>query len=113
MQTQKALEDVRELLIHLASGGGWKARWFVDDITGRKICCTPFDGHYGQAGWIIAVNGSPPRCEILVNSSSHWTPIVIVNGTPKRLGDKQAKVVSAFVGTWLADRDAAFEIGNN
>ena len=40
-----------------------------DDVRGRKLCCTPFRGAYGRAGWVIAVNGSPPRGMLTVLTS--------------------------------------------
>lgn len=27
----------------------------------RKLICTPYDGSYGIAGWVICVEGSPPK----------------------------------------------------
>ena len=35
----------------------------------RDLCCSPFDGAYGRAGWVIAVNGSPPRGMLTVLTS--------------------------------------------
>jgi len=34
--------------------------------TGRKIIVTKFDGNYGTAGFVIAINGSPPKGVMIV-----------------------------------------------
>jgi hypothetical protein len=45
----------------------WKAAYamMVDKHcsfeTEREVCITPFEGNYGVAGWVIVINGSPPR----------------------------------------------------
>lgn len=47
-------------------------RLALQDITGfpndpsRPICITPFEGRYGPAGYVIAVNGSPPHGIVFV-----------------------------------------------
>ena len=107
---QKALENFRDLTARLSAGGDWVSDGYAAEMRSRKICCTPFSGCYGLAGWILATNGTPPRCEILVNNSSRWTPIAITNGTPRRLGARHAKIVQRFVEAWLLDRNEAFEI---
>jgi hypothetical protein len=54
-------------------------------LRSRDLCCTPFRGAYGRAGWVIAVNGSPPRgvLTVLTNvenetyvSGSNYTELV-------------------------------------
>jgi hypothetical protein len=30
-----------------------------------KLICTPFAGRFGPAGWIVVVNGTPPRGRVL------------------------------------------------
>ena len=32
-----------------------------DDFLAREIVVTPYDGAYGRAGYVVVVNGSPPR----------------------------------------------------
>jgi hypothetical protein len=35
------------------------------DFFSRPLLCTPFKGAYGTAGWVCAVNGTPPRATLL------------------------------------------------
>ena len=95
-----SLVEFRDLLVHL-SGGWWHAR--RDDIRGREITCTPYDGNYGLAGWVIVVNGSPPRCTVLYEIGSE-RPVSVVAGVSRRMGLQQAGVTDRFYVHWLQGR---------
>ena len=95
-----SLVEFRDLLVHL-SGGWWHAR--RDDIRGREIICTPYDGNYGLAGWVIVVNGSPPRCTVLYEIGSE-RPVSVVAGVSRRMGLQQAAVSDRFWSNWLQGR---------
>lgn len=34
----------------------------------REICVMPFSGAYGQAGVVLTINGSPPRCMMVITT---------------------------------------------
>ena len=107
---QTPLADFRELLTTLASGWRpWIGPAFRRDIAGREIVCTPYGGNYGRAGWVIVVNGSPPRCTIIYEHGAE-KPVAIVSDRSRRLGTEQAKIVQLFVATTLADRTEAVVI---
>jgi hypothetical protein len=68
---------------------------------GRELVCTPFDGHYGIAGWVACLNGSPPRGIIAIVGN----PVMSVPSRvtyldwrrPRRLhGEAQLRVVRRF-----------------
>lgn len=72
------------------------------DFEGRDLVATPFGGAYGHAGWIIAVNGSPPRGVIVcLETKDHkYVPASIFYlevDKSRRLGSAQADIVRAFV----------------
>lgn len=51
-------------------GRAVKGRWAevtltADELT-REVDVTPFPGAYGAAGWVVTVNGSPPRLVAVV-----------------------------------------------
>jgi hypothetical protein len=58
---------------------------------GREICVTPFEGNYGKAGYVIAINGSPPRGILIVqkdySSNSGMTIISDSEGKSKMIRD--------------------------
>lgn len=41
-------------------------RWRATASVEREVIVTPFDGAYGLAGYVFAVNGSPPRGVVVV-----------------------------------------------
>ena len=52
----------------------WRLAWddsklpiSEDDLT-RELVVTPFDGSYGQARLVVAINGSPPRGVAIVRT---------------------------------------------
>jgi hypothetical protein len=42
----------------------------VVDFRARALCCAPFPGEYGVAGWTLAVQGAPPRGLIFFTSAA-------------------------------------------
>lgn len=60
----EAERELREALAGLLARGGPS----VFDELDRDFVVTPYDGAYGQAGTVIALNGSPPRVIILTLS---------------------------------------------
>ena len=107
-QRESALQDLRELIQFLVAGT-WVSRSFREDLRGRPIMCTPYDGAYGPAGWIIVVNGSPPRCTFICEHRSE-SPVVIVHGRARRLGQRQREIVSRFCMRWLVGRTSVVTI---
>lgn len=55
--------EFRVALAALASMAG--------DMEGRPVCVTPFSGRYGTAGYVLAVNGSPPRGLVVAQVDGH------------------------------------------
>lgn len=95
--------DVKELMERLYYGS--KAR-NSSDFQERELCCTPFTGAYGRAGWVIAVNGSPPRGVLVALSQS----VYHLDGKSKRLtSQKDIGVVYRYIG-FLAKEEPAEEI---
>lgn len=56
-------------LLDLFSALGWGR-----DCYGRNLICTPFEGNYGPAGWVLCLDGSPPRGTLLVLSGKAELP---------------------------------------
>lgn len=54
----------------------------ADEDRKRQVIVTPYQGNYGAAGFVIAINGSPPRGTLVVEP---------VSGT--LLGTHQGRVV--------------------
>ena len=40
------------------------------DYLGRDVIVTPYEGAYGVAGYVVAINGSPPKGVAFVQTSS-------------------------------------------
>ncbi len=74
------------------------------DFFSRELVVTPFDGAYGRAGFVIAVNGSPPRGVMvsLEGDSKSVPPAIFFLEMDKsrRVGDAQAKIVRRFLDSW-------------
>jgi hypothetical protein len=86
-------------------------------VAGWPLVCTPFEGCYGRAGWVLAVNGSPPRGTIvLFNDFPHRITkpfFYIDSGMSKshRLsGDEQARTLARFFEEHLRNAAAPFEV---
>ena len=91
--------EMSKLLRHLYGVNTASGR---KDFDGREIVMTPFGGAYGQAGWVIAVEGSPPRGVIIsleTERHDYQPPAIFYLGMDRsrRLGDAQAKTVRKFL----------------
>jgi hypothetical protein len=124
-EPEKATVGLRAILVRLYYGKSDDFRRDPDDVGGRPLVCTPFKGAYGPAGWVICVEGSPPRGTLLVLTSESRGMRVsgrnrIVTIYPacyceieacKRLRDvERLYVVQRFVDLCLAGRTEAFTI---
>ena len=68
------------------------------EVFQRDIELTPYLGAYGTAGWVCAVNGSPPRGTVVVPISYQGQVIFVRSGGgARRLGSAQANVVTTFL----------------
>lgn len=60
--------DERAAFIHWAFGL-FGLRPYGDDCE-REVHMTAYDGCYGRAGYVLTINGSPPRATIVVEPAS-------------------------------------------
>lgn len=66
----------------------------IEDVD-REIFISPYNGAYGQAGWVIAVQGTPPHGTILFQRD---TPHYITwDDSIKKLSFESAKIVEEFL----------------
>lgn len=64
------------------------AQYPVDKEPEREICITSFEGNYGTAGFVIAVNGSPPKGMMFITSyvgGINWMMVKAVGGKMKKV----------------------------
>lgn len=93
-----ATEELKDLMCELCHGSQRPTRGAYQDYRGRELIVTKYDGAYGTAGWVIALNGSPPR-GVLIASPENYVPdiAVFVNFNSSRrcrsLGEKQSRLV--------------------
>jgi hypothetical protein len=109
-----AAERLGELLLHLLHGRP-PGRLAREDFERRERVCTPFGGCYGVAGWVLAVNGSPPRGALVVMGDVLFTAPATVfylgQGRSRRLaGEGQVRAVREFFRLWLDGRREAFTV---
>lgn len=75
------------------------------DYGSRPLICTRFLGGYGPAGWLIVLEGSPPRGVILSleNDTTCYPPAIFFMTLDKsrRVGDAQARLVRQFIASEL------------
>jgi hypothetical protein len=102
--TKNNTTELRGLLASLLCGRSCPSQKLIEDLDGREIVVTPFNGAYGQAGTIIALNGSPPRgvivcCETQqpAADTSFHNNFYIGDGRSRRLGSTQAAIVRKFL----------------
>lgn len=60
-------EQDREFIRFLWKLLGWGAT--TEDAGGRRVVITPYEGNWGVAGHVIAVEGSPPRGVVYIPST--------------------------------------------
>jgi hypothetical protein len=86
------------------------------DIDDRKLVCTPFNGEYGLAGWVVCVEGSPPRGTLVIPKDWQQVPfrpfyIDCEFWRSQRLtGEEQLKTIQHFCASHLAGASEAFDI---
>lgn len=108
--------SLHQLLLELYSGRT-PTPAAITDFQGREIVATPFGGHYGQAGWVLCVNGSPPRgCIVALETSEHrYQPPAIFYlemDKSRRLGSAQADIVRRYIANLeSADRNSPVDAG--
>jgi hypothetical protein len=79
----------------------------------RDLVCTPYLGNYGEvAGWVICVNGSPPKGTLVLSADNpDDAPVIYFTGTQtKTLHHKQKEIVRAFFDEYLRDGSEAFTL---
>jgi hypothetical protein len=91
-------KNIHELFVELIKPASPAGR---QDLETREVVCTDFDGAYGHAGTVIALNGSPPR-GIIVSieaDGDHYPPAIffVKHGSSRRIGDAQARLVRKFL----------------
>lgn len=59
------LKEVRETLLHLYHRPPI-TKAAREDFCGRELVCMAYEGNYGTAGWVLCVNGSPPRGTVII-----------------------------------------------
>ena len=62
----------------------------------RKIHVTPYDGAYGLAGYVVAVNGSPPR-GTFITTAYHGCVYITPDGRSRKMSERQAGMVYAYL----------------
>ncbi|HTU19243.1 MAG TPA: hypothetical protein VMG10_14380 [Gemmataceae bacterium] len=69
MQTKRLSDPaIWETLLRLVNGRSPVSADYRRDFAWRELVCTPYEGCYGVAGWILCVNGSPPRATVLFDA---------------------------------------------
>jgi hypothetical protein len=78
----------------------------------RSMVCTPYMGSYGKlSGWVICVNGSPPKGTLVIMGTSPPLAAFRLGQKSQRvIGDKQVRIIRQFFQLHLKGRDNAFEI---
>jgi hypothetical protein len=71
----------------------------------RRLVCTPFAANYGDvSGWIVCVEGTPPKATLLLYGAGKM--MICINGsgsrTKKIFGEHQRQIVEAFYAKHLA-----------
>lgn len=83
-------------------------RYPARDYHQRDLVCTPFDGAYGRAGWVICVNGSPPQGTLLVIGKGARDPVFYAyEGRSRKLSSDQCQLVREFCSLCLEWRTPA------
>ena len=84
----------------------------LKETDSRDLIFTPFEGCYGVAGWVLCMNGSPPRCTIVLNkiSTSQFHAFVIYHDRVKSLRKDELAVVVDFHKHWLAGENKVHSV---
>lgn len=91
---------------HFPDGASTKA---IADFEKRPLECTPFSGNYGElAGWVICVNGSPPKGTLVVFESGK--AFDLCGSGRKVAAQKDLKTIDWFVKETLTGKTKPFTI---
>jgi len=95
---------LKSLLLDLSISKQNQSLVISEDYHSRHLVVTHFDGAYGKAGSVIALNGSPPRGVLLCLMNDHHTyddtSIVYITQTKsKRMSFRQSRTVVEFLDT--------------
>lgn len=82
------------------------------DFLSRKLICTPFEGCYGAHGWVVCVNGSPPRGLVIFQKSGDGVLVSFQAGPEEtfilvskaKIHAPVTKVMREFYSTYLEGR---------
>lgn len=84
-----------------------------EDYLRRGLVCTPFVGGYGKiSGWIICVNGSPPKGTLVVfGEGPPNAPAYYLSGNSRRVsGDNEIGTIKQFVKRCLTGQEKAVTV---
>jgi hypothetical protein len=79
----------------------------------RSLVCTPFGGRHGStAGWVICVDGSPPKGILVIKYlEGAGRSVFSLKGKLKKITtEKQLAVIDRFHDEYLNGRDEAFTL---
>lgn len=77
----------------------------IADHQKRDLVCTPFGGHAGmRAGWIICVDGSPPKGTVVFFDREPEAFYLRANGDCKNLPASQLRLVMEFFAKHLSNQ---------
>lgn len=100
--SEQAEKEMRKMMLHLYAGK-YPSASTKNDFEGRELIVTKFDGAYGNAGHVVAMNGSPPRGVIVSLEGGHkcYPPAIfyLTQDTSRRVGEAQAEIVRSFLET--------------
>jgi hypothetical protein len=79
----------------------------------RSLVCTPFGGRHGStAGWVICVEGSPPKGILVINYlEGAGRSVYSLKGKLKQItAEKQLAVIDRFHDDHLNSKEEAFTL---
>jgi len=84
----------------------------VADFKSRPLVCTPYKANHGVvSGWVICVNGSPPKATLLIDQFSSPLIAFHIADKPKKIrGPKQLETIKEFFTDHLKGKEEAFTI---
>ncbi len=75
-----------------------------NELYTRQLIVTPFEGNYGLAGYVLVMNGSPPKGVIIIVANDEIFPIescspvfFLSGGKARHLGSAQAELVRRYL----------------
>lgn len=93
--------EVYLTLYRLFHGRGATTKGMRENWMGRQLVCTPFEGSYGVAGWVVCVNGSPPRATAVFLTGSEAPDVILFwDGNKARKLPWHTEQVKTLWGFW-------------